>query len=113
MGLCHRVRKPKEVDELAVEDTLLARVHLTPTQSGAGMLAALSRGEFDVGLGATVGVAKFADAGTDLRILAPLQTDGDQFVLRRELALRTGLPSSPRRKPSSAGPASPSRRCSG
>lgn len=86
-GLYLRELKPKEVYELVVEDTPLARLQLIPTQGGAGMPAALSRGEFEVGLGSTIGVAKFADAGQDLRILGPLQTDGDQFVLRRELAI--------------------------
>lgn len=86
-GVHLRELKPKEVYELVDGDRPLARVRLIQTEGGAGMPAAMSRGEFDVGLGSTIGVAKFADAGQPLRILCPLQTDGDQFVLRRDAAV--------------------------
>lgn len=83
-GVHLRPLKPKEVYELVVGDRPLARLQLVRTAGGAAMPAALCRGEFDVGLGSTVAVAKFADGGQGLRIICPLQTDGDQFVMHRD-----------------------------
>ncbi len=83
-GVYLRELKPKEVYDLVEGEEVLARIQLVQSEGGAGMPAAMSRGEFDVGLGSTIGIAKFADAGQPLRILCPLQTDGDQFVLRRQ-----------------------------
>jgi len=84
-GVYLRELKPKEVYELVEDETPIARLQLLQSEGGAGMPAAMSRGEFEVGLGSTIGVAKFADAGQPLRIICPLQTDGDQFVVRRDL----------------------------
>ncbi len=83
-GVYLRELKPKEVYDLVEGEEVLARIQLVQSEGGAGMPAAMSRGEFDIGLGSTIGIAKFADAGQPLRILCPLQTDGDQFVLRRQ-----------------------------
>lgn len=83
-GIHLRPLKPKEVYELLVDDRPIARVQLVQTAGGAGMPAALSRGEFDVGLGSMIAVAKFADGGQGLRIICPLQTDGDQFVMHKD-----------------------------
>lgn len=86
-GVYLRELKPKEVYELVEGARPLARIQLVQTEGGAGMPAAMSRGEFEVGLGSTIGIAKFADAGQPLRILGPLQTDGDQFVLRNPIPI--------------------------
>ncbi len=82
-GVCLRALKPKEVYELVEGDQPIARLHLIQTEGGAGMPAAMSRGEFDLGLGSTIAVAKLADSGQPLKIIAPLQTDGNQFVMRK------------------------------
>jgi len=84
-GVYLRALEPKETYELIEGDAPIARLRFIQTEGGAGMPAAMSRGEFDVGLGSTIGIAKFADSGQPLRILCPLQTDGDQFVVRNEL----------------------------
>lgn len=83
-GVHLRELKPKEVYELVDGSWPIARLRLVQAEGGAGMPTAMTRGEFEVGLGSTIGVAKFADAGQPLRILCPLQTDGDQFVLRKD-----------------------------
>ncbi len=79
--------KPKEVYELVAGGRPVARLQLLQTEGGAGMPAAMSRGEFDVGLGSTIAAAKFADSGKPLKIICPLQTDGDQLVLREGLPI--------------------------
>lgn len=86
-GLHLRALKPKEVYELVMKDRPIARLHFIQTEGGAGMPAAMSRGEFEVGLGSTIAVAKLADAGQPLKIISPLQTDGDQLVLRKGLPI--------------------------
>ncbi|HNQ89349.1 MAG TPA: ABC transporter substrate-binding protein [Verrucomicrobiota bacterium] len=81
--------KPREVYALVAGDRVLARLHLIPTEGGSGMPAALSRGEFDLGLGSTIAVAKLADSGQPLKIIAPLQTDGDELVVRKGSPITT------------------------
>jgi NitT/TauT family transport system substrate-binding protein len=82
-GIHLRELKPKEVYDLVEGDMPIARLRFVQTEGGSAMPAAMSRGEIDVGLGSTIAVAKFADGGQPMKIICPLQTDGDQFVMRR------------------------------
>jgi NitT/TauT family transport system substrate-binding protein len=82
-GLHLREQKAREVYDLFEGDTAIARLLFIQTAGGAAMPAAMSRGEIDVGLGGTTSIAKFADGGQPIRIICPLQTDGDQLVLRK------------------------------
>jgi len=76
--------KPQEVYDLIEGGKRLARLVLAKVGGGARMPAAMSRGEIAIGLGGVPAVAKFADGGTPLKILAPLQTDGDMLVMRED-----------------------------
>ncbi len=73
-----------EVYDLIKDGRPLARLRLLKVAGGAGMPAAMTRGEVDVGLGSVSAVLKFADDGRPIRIIAPLQTDGDMLVLRKD-----------------------------
>ena len=82
-GLWLEERKPREVYDLVEGGRTVARLLFIQTAGGSAMPAAMSRGEIDVGLGGTAAIAKFADRGHPIKIIAPLQTDGDQLVMRR------------------------------
>ncbi len=72
----------REVYDLIQNGQAIARLRFVKVGGGAEMPAAMARGEIDIGLGGLMPVAKFADEGQPLRIIAPLQTDGDMLVMR-------------------------------
>jgi NitT/TauT family transport system substrate-binding protein len=76
--------KPREVYDLVDGGERLARLLFVKVGGGSRMPAAMSRGEIAIGLGGTVPVAKFVDQGQPLRIIAPLQTDGDMLVMQKD-----------------------------
>jgi len=76
--------KAKEVYDLVDGERTLARLNFIKVGGGSRMPAAMSRGEIEVGLGGVVPVAKFADGGQPLKILCPLQTDGDMLVMQKD-----------------------------
>ena len=76
--------KPQEIYDLVDGTQTLARLQLLKVGGGSQMPAAMSRGEIQIGLGGTPAVAKFADEGQPMRIIAPLQTDGDMLVMHRD-----------------------------
>jgi NitT/TauT family transport system substrate-binding protein len=83
-GVYLRELKPEEMYELFDGGKLAARVHLVRVGGGAKMPAALEQGHIEVGLGGLGPVVKFIDKGSPLKVLAPLNNDGDALVLRNE-----------------------------
>lgn len=83
-GICLKEVKAKEVYDLMDGERALARLNFIKVGGGSRMPAAMSRGEIEVGLGGVVPVAKFADGGQPLKILCPLQTDGDMLVMQKD-----------------------------
>jgi NitT/TauT family transport system substrate-binding protein len=73
-----------EVYDMVRGGAVVARLRLLKVDGGAGMPAAMVRGEIDVGLGGVAAIVKLADDGQPIRILAPLQTDGDMLVLKKD-----------------------------
>jgi len=82
-GVWFQELKPREVYILHERETPLAELHLIKVQGGSAMPAAMERGELDIGLGGVPAVAFFVDRGNDFKILAPLNTDGDMLVMRK------------------------------
>ena len=76
--------KAREVYDLVEDGKARARLRLLKVGGGSRMPAAMSRGEIEIGLGGTVPVAKFADGGQPIRIICPLQTDGDMLVMQAD-----------------------------
>jgi NitT/TauT family transport system substrate-binding protein len=81
-GVCLKPLKDREVYELVDGGRTVARVRMVKVGGGSGMPAAMERGDIDVGLGGLGPVAKFVDRGAPLKVLAPLNNDGDALVLR-------------------------------
>jgi len=80
--------KANEVYDLVDGARTLARLNFIKVGGGSRMPAAMSRGEIEVGLGGVVPVAKFADEGQPLKILCPLQTDGDMLVIQKDSPIK-------------------------
>ncbi len=72
-----------EVYDLVEDGRTLATLRFMKVGGGSKMPAALSRGDIDIGLGGVPAVAKLADsqASRGVKIICPLQTDGDMLVL--------------------------------
>lgn len=81
-GVWLREKKSREVYDLMRGREALARLHLVKVGGGSRMPAAMERGEIDVGYGGVAAVAFFRDKGLAVRILSPLQTEGDMLVVR-------------------------------
>jgi NitT/TauT family transport system substrate-binding protein len=81
-GVSFRELKAQEVYDLYDNGKPVARVHLVRVGGGSKMPAALEQGHIDVGLGGIGPVAKFIDKGAPIKVLAPLNNDGDALVVR-------------------------------
>lgn len=81
-GVWLKELKPQEVYDLYDRGTLAARISLVRVGGGAKMPAALEQGHIEVGLGGLGPVVKFIDKGSPIKVLAPLNNDGDSLVLR-------------------------------
>ena len=88
-GVYFRELKPQEVYELHDTGKLVSIVHMVRVGGGAKMPAALEQGHIEVGLGGLGPVMKFVDKGSPLKVLAPLNNDGDALVLRNDFVAST------------------------
>jgi NitT/TauT family transport system substrate-binding protein len=84
-GVWLKELKPQEVYDLYDHGKPVAQVHVVLVGGGAKMPAALEQGHIEVGLGGLGPVAKFIDKGSAIKVLAPLNNDGDALVLRKDL----------------------------
>jgi len=84
-GVRFQELKPQEVYDLFDNGKLIARVHMIRVGGGAKMPAALEQGQIEVGLGGLGPVIKFIDKGSPIKVVAPLNDDGDSLVLRNKL----------------------------
>ncbi len=70
-----------EVYRLHQGSQTLAQLSLLKVGGGSKMPAAMSRGEIQVGLGGVAAVASAYDKGADIRLVAPLNCDGDMLLV--------------------------------
>jgi NitT/TauT family transport system substrate-binding protein len=88
-GVYFKPVKEQEVYDLYDKGSLVARVQFVRVGGGAKMPAALEQGHIEVGLGGIGPVVKFMDKGSPMKILAPLNNDGDALVLRNAFSSST------------------------
>jgi NitT/TauT family transport system substrate-binding protein len=88
-GVYFKELKPQEVYELYDNGKLVANVQMVRVGGGAKMPAALEQGHIEVGLGGLGPVIKFVDKGSPIKVLAPLNNDGDALVLRNDFVAST------------------------
>lgn len=80
-GVYLKKQKDMEVYDLYDGGKPVAQMQLVLVGGGAKMPAALEQGHIEVGLGGLGPTAKFVDKGTKLKVLAPLNNDGDMLVV--------------------------------
>lgn len=88
-GVYLKELKPQEVYELYDNGRLAATLILVRVGGGAKMPAALEQGHIEVGLGGLGPIIKFVDKGSPIKVLAPLNNDGDALVLRNDVVAST------------------------
>lgn len=76
--------KDMEVYVLHDNGLPVATVHMVRVGGGSKMPAALEQGHIEMGLGGLGPVAKFVDKGSAMKVLAPLNNDGDALVLAKD-----------------------------
>ncbi|TAN45614.1 MAG: hypothetical protein EPN22_01805 [Nitrospirae bacterium] len=83
-GVYFNELKRHEMYELYDKGKLVARVQMVRVGGGAKMPAALEQNHIEVGLGGIGPVMKFIEKGAPIKILAPLNSDGDAMVVRTD-----------------------------
>jgi len=73
--------KDQEAYILHDKGSAVAQIQIIRVGGGSKMPAALEQGHIEVGMGGLGPVAKFVDKGADMKVLAPLNNDGDALVL--------------------------------
>jgi NitT/TauT family transport system substrate-binding protein len=84
--------KPVTEDKLydfMYEGSRIARVQIIPTAKGPDIERLVAQGSVDVGISGTQAIILSVDRGIDTRIVSPLQTAGNMFVLKRDLGMNT------------------------
>jgi NitT/TauT family transport system substrate-binding protein len=76
--------KDQEVYDLWDGGRRVARLNMIRVGGGSKMPAALEQGHIEVGLGGLGPTVKFVDKGSPLKVLAPLNNDGDMLVVRKD-----------------------------
>ncbi len=65
----------------------MARVKLIPTKKGPDLEKLVAQGSVDIGISGTQGIIMSIDKGVKTKIISPLQTAGNVFVLKKELPI--------------------------
>ncbi len=65
----------------------IARVKLIPTKKGPDVEKLVAQGSVDMGISGTQAIIMSIDKGVKSKIIAPLQTAGNVFVLKKELPM--------------------------
>ncbi|MBN2492578.1 MAG: ABC transporter substrate-binding protein [Planctomycetes bacterium] len=81
--------KPREVYRMMEGERPIAELHVKKVGGGSKMPEAMSRGELDVGLGGIAAILFFIDKGTDMKLLCPLNVDGDMLLVQPEFPAAT------------------------
>ena len=87
-GIHLAARKPHEVYDLHRGDKVLARFIIKKVGGGSAMPAAMEKGALDIGLGGIAAVIKFIDKGNPIKILCPLNVDGDMLLVTPDLPVK-------------------------
>jgi NitT/TauT family transport system substrate-binding protein len=84
--------KPVTEDKLydfMYEGSKLARVRIIPTAKGPDLEKLVAQGSVDVGISGTQAIIMSVDRGVETKLVSPLQTAGNVFVLKKELGINT------------------------
>ena len=65
----------------------IARVKLIPTKKGPDLEKLVAQGSVDMGISGTQAILMSIDKGVNTKIISPLQTAGNVFVLKKDLSM--------------------------
>ncbi len=71
------------------EGSKISRVKLIPTKKGPDLDKLVAQGSVDMGISGTQGIIMSIDKGVKTKIISPLQTAGNVFVLKKELPMNS------------------------
>jgi NitT/TauT family transport system substrate-binding protein len=76
-----------KVYDFRYKDQKVARIQLIPTKKGPDVQKLIARGGVDMAISGTQAILMSVDRGVDTRIVSPLQTEGNVFVLKKGLEI--------------------------
>ena len=76
---------PAKLYELYDNGAPIARVQLIPTKKGPDVEKLVAQGSVDIAISGTQAILMSVDKGVDTRIISPLQTAGNVFVLNKDV----------------------------
>ncbi|MBI9074022.1 MAG: ABC transporter substrate-binding protein [Desulfatibacillum sp.] len=80
---------PAKLYELYDHGSSIARVQLIPTKKGSDVEKLVANGSVDMAISGTQSIMASIDKGVDTKIISPLQTAGNVFVLKKEIPVET------------------------
>ncbi|SHJ74108.1 NitT/TauT family transport system substrate-binding protein [Desulfatibacillum alkenivorans DSM 16219] len=76
---------PAKLYELYDNGSPIARVQLIPTKKGPDVEKLVAQGSVDIAISGTQAILMSVDKGVDTKIISPLQTAGNVFVLNKDV----------------------------
>ncbi len=71
------------------EGSSICRVKMVPTKKGPDVEKLMARGSVDMAISGTQAILMSVDRGVDTKIISPVQTAGNVFVLKKNLQVKT------------------------
>lgn len=88
-GINVKVIKDRKLYELFDRGKKVADVEIVKVGGGSKMPTALAQGLIEVGLGGVAAVLASVDSGAPVKLIAPLHSKGDMFVVRPDFEAKT------------------------
>ena len=88
-GITLKKVRDKKFYELYDNDQKIADIEIVKVGGGSKMPAALAQGVIDIGFGGVAPVMASADSGAPVKIISPLHSKGDMFVVKPEWEINT------------------------
>lgn len=77
--------REKDLYDFYVDGKKVAQVKLVATKQGPDLQTLMAQGSIDMGITGTQALILSVDKGLAARLISPLQTEGNNFVLKKEL----------------------------
>lgn len=88
-GVTLKKVEDKQFYELYANNRKIADVEIVKVGGGSKMPAALAQGVIDIGLGGVAAVVASTDSGAPVKLISPLHSKGDMFVVKPDSAVNT------------------------
>lgn len=77
--------REKELYDFYFDGKKIAQIKLVATKQGPELQNLMAQGSVDIGITGTQALILSVDKGLDAKLISPLQTEGNEFVLNKEL----------------------------